>query len=146
MAKSGLRRVVGKRLVLPVAVACAAFVAPATSRASDHIDGLKTAIDNAADMTDLYVFTSPRDANKLVFVMNTHPIAFSGSRFSNAVDYKFRIRPIEDTRTLAPSRDARKEQSIVCSFANGFFVSGFRNGEPSACSVRTATMIPTRPA
>jgi hypothetical protein len=93
---------------------------PSTSRASDHIDGVKTAIDNAADITDLYTFTSPRDADKLVLVMNVHGIAYSGSRFSNAVDYKFRIRPIADAATLTPSADARDEQSIVCNFSGGF--------------------------
>ncbi len=90
-----------------------------TSRASDHIDGLKTAVDNAADLTDLFTFTSPKDPSKLVLIMNVHGIAHSRSRFSNAVDYKFRIRPIENARTLAPSQDLSKEKSIVCSFSGG---------------------------
>jgi hypothetical protein len=93
-----------------------------TSRASDHIDGVATTIDNAADLTDLYTFTSPRDANKLVMVLNVHTLANSKSRFSNAVDFKFRIRPIDDARTLAPSTDPAREQSIVCSFSGGMFL------------------------
>jgi hypothetical protein len=89
------------------------------SLASDHIDGLKTAADNAADLTDLFVFTSPTDSQKLVLIMNVHGVAFSRSRFSNAVDYRFRIRPIADAKTLTPSTDASKERSIVCNFSGG---------------------------
>jgi hypothetical protein len=93
--------------------------APLTSRASDHIDGLKTAVDNAADLSDVFAFTSPADPSKLVLVMNVHSIAFGNARFSNAVDYKLRIRPIEDPKTLTPSNDPRKEQTIVCNFSGG---------------------------
>jgi hypothetical protein len=96
--------------------------APTSSQASDHIDGLKTAIDNAADLTDVFTFTSPTNPDKLVLIMNVHGIAFSRSRFSNAVDYKFRIRPIDDARTLTPSPDPAREQSIVCSFSGGFLL------------------------
>jgi hypothetical protein len=91
---------------------------PTTSRASDHIDGLKTAADNAADLTDVFAFTSPKDPSKLVLIMNVHGIAFSGSRFSNAVDYKFRVRPV-DPQTLAPTQDPAKEKVISCSFSGG---------------------------
>jgi hypothetical protein len=99
---------------------CAAVAAiPSGAQASDHADGLKTALDKAADITDLFVFTSPTDAGKLVLIMNVHPVAFSAAQFSDAVDYKFRIRPIENSKTLAPSSDASKEQSIVCSFGGG---------------------------
>lgn len=88
------------------------------SNASDHVDGVKTAIDNAADVTDFFAFTSPSDPTKLVMIMNVHGLAFSTSRFSQAVDYVFRIRPIEDARNLKPS-DGSKERSIVCNFAGG---------------------------
>lgn len=92
---------------------------PRASEASDHIDGVKTTIDNAADLTDLFVFPSPQDPNKLVMIMNTHTLAFGGSRFSNAVEYKIRIRPIEDARAMQPSADPAKERTVVCSFSGG---------------------------
>ena len=106
---------------LPFAGAFLAVVlaGPTTSRASDHVDGTMTALDRGADITDLYSFTSPQDPNKLVLVMNTHMIATSRALFSNAVDYKFRIRPIADAATLKPSTDARQEQSITCNFTGG---------------------------
>lgn len=106
---------------LPFAGAFLAVVlaGPTTSNASDHVDGIKTGIDLAADITDLYSFTSPRDPNRVVFVMNTHGLAWSGSRFSNAVDYKFRIRPV-DPETQKPRADG--EQTIVCTFTGGTFL------------------------
>jgi len=111
---------------LPVAIAIAALVVAGSgkksAKASDHIDGIKTALDNAADITDVYTFKSPRDPNKLVLIMNTHGLAFSTSRFSNAVDYKFRLRPIDDSTKLTPSNDARRERSIVCNFSGGMLL------------------------
>lgn len=109
-----------KRLLASAAVVAAFALGSSTpSHASDHIDGLKTAVDNAADITDVFAFTSPKDPNKLVLIMNVHGTAFSRSRFSNAVDYRFRLRPIDDAKTLRPSADASKERGIVCSFSGG---------------------------
>jgi hypothetical protein len=108
------------RLALPaLALAVGLGFAPRTSEASDHSDGVKTAVDLAADLTDLFTFTSPENPNKLVLIMNVNGFAGRDSRFSDVVDYKFRIRPIADAKTLAPSTDPAKEQSIVCSFTGG---------------------------
>jgi hypothetical protein len=109
-----------KPLAFAFAVAAVAFSAPRESLASDHADGLKTAVDLGADITDLFAFTSPKDPNKMVLIMNVHALAFSQSRFSNAVEYKFRIRPIENAQTLKPS--ATKEETVVCTFAKGAFL------------------------
>jgi hypothetical protein len=106
------------KLALPI-LAVVLVGAPTPSRASDHSDGVKTALDLAADITDLFTFTSPKDSNKLVLIMNVNGFANKTSRFSDAVDYKFRIRPIEDAKTLVPSADPTKEQTIVCSFTGG---------------------------
>jgi hypothetical protein len=110
-----------KALLVAAAALVASFAGEAPTQASDHADGLKTAIDNAADLSDLYTFTSPENPDKVIFVMNVHPFASSRSRFSNAVDYVFRIRPIADATVLQPS-DASKEQTISCSFSGGVFL------------------------
>jgi len=104
---------------LGIAVAALGVCLGAKAFASDHADGLATAVDFAADITDVYVFASPRDANKVVLIMNVHPFASSGSKFSDAVDYKIRIRPIDDKSTMRPSSDPHREKSIVCNFAGG---------------------------
>jgi hypothetical protein len=120
------------------AMALVALGAPTPSHASDHIDGLKTAVDNAADLTDLFTFTSP-DHEKLVLIMNVHGFAFGHSRFSNAVDYKFRIRPIDDAKTLKPSTDPRREQSFVCSFSGGLpFVAAKQH---ATCTFNVGTTV-----
>ncbi len=119
---------------LPFAAAFLAVVlaGPTISRASDHIDGLKTAIDNAADLTDLYTFTSPKDPSKLVLVMNSHGVAFSTTKFSNAVEYKFRIHPVADAKTLVP---VGREQVITCSFSGGGL---FDSNQRATCRIDTA--------
>src|SRR5262249_16352576 len=62
-------------------------------------------------------------------------LAFSGSRFSNAVDYKLRIRPIDDPQTLAPSSDPSREESVLCSFAGG---SIFDFNQTATCKLKLA--------
>ncbi len=42
-------------------------------RASDHRDSPSTLIDHATDITDLYAFRSPTDANNLVVVLGVNP-------------------------------------------------------------------------
>jgi len=111
-----------KALLFAVPFLAVLVGAPTPSEASDHVDGLKTGTDIAADLTDLFTFTSPQNPDKLVLIMNVHGLAFSRSRFSNAVDYKFRIRPIDDAKTLTPNADPNKEQSIVCSFSGGLLL------------------------
>jgi hypothetical protein len=55
--------------------------------------------------------------------MDLHPLAFAGTQFSDAVDYKFRIRSV-DASSLQVSSDASQEQTIVCDFAAGASGSG----------------------
>jgi hypothetical protein len=108
-----------RRLSLVLAFVGASLLGMGRGQASDHIDGLKTAVDVAADLTDVFTFVSPADPSKLVLIMNVHTLANSRSRFADAVDYKFRIRPIHDAGTLVPSADPKEEQSIVCTFSGG---------------------------
>src|SRR4051812_3224002 len=114
--------VMKKVLATAVPLLALMLASESPSQASDHVDGLKTAIDISADVTDMFSFTAPDDPNKLVLIMNVHGFALSRSRFSNAVDYKFRIRPIDDAKTLTPSTDARREQTITCSFTGGLLI------------------------
>lgn len=108
-----------KTFPLALALAAAAFSTEAPSRASDHIDGIKTAVDIAADLTDLFTFTSPTDPSKLVMIMNVHGLANTRSRFSDAVEYRFRIRPIDDKKSMKPSADPAREATVSCTFAGG---------------------------
>lgn len=118
---------------LPIAAAFLAVIlaGPMKGRASDHADGPKTALDLAADLTDLYTFTSPKDANKIVFVLNVHALANSHTTFSDAVEYKLRVRQVNAT-TLTPGQD---EQAITCTFAGG---SLFDSTQRASCVLALA--------
>ena len=107
------------KLIGKLGCAVLALGISSTGQASDHFDGITTSIDRAADLSDLFVFTSPEDASKLVLILNVHPLAGRSTKFSNSVDYKFRVRPIDDKSTLLPSSDPRREGSIVCTFSGG---------------------------
>jgi hypothetical protein len=82
--------------------------------ASDHIDGIETGLDMKGDLTDAYAFVSPQDPDKLVLILNVHPLASSFSKFSTSIDYVFKIREV-DPITLQP--DPAREQAIKCSFS-----------------------------
>jgi hypothetical protein len=117
------------RVVVPLVALLLGASAP--SGASDHVDGLKTAADYAADITDLYTFTSPENPERLVLIMNVHPLAHAHARFSDAIDYTFRIRPIDDRTTMVPSADPRREQSVVCTFSKALPI--INDGQRATC-------------
>lgn len=119
---------------LPIAAAFLAVVlaGPLKSRASDHIDGPKTGLDLSADLTDMYSFTSPKDPQKLVLVLNVHGLATSHTTFSNAVDYKFRIREVADAKTLKPGA---KEQTITCNFTGGNPITIINSTQQATCKL-----------
>jgi len=60
---------------------------------SDHISGPRAIADPVADITDVYAFPSPESPRDLVLIMNVFPFAGSSALFSDAVIYRFRIRP-----------------------------------------------------
>src|SRR5205085_2109979 len=80
--------------IAPLAVIA---VAQRDGRAADHLDGPGATKDPAADITDLYAFTSPETAGHLVLVMNVFPLATSSAKFSDKVEYTFRVREITGT-------------------------------------------------
>ena len=61
---------------------------------SDHISGPRALADPIADITDVYAFPSPEQADRLVLVMNTLPMAKPSDLFSEGLLYRFRLRPL----------------------------------------------------
>ena len=61
---------------------------------SDHFSGPRAIADPAADIADLYAFPSPERPGRLVLVMTVFPTAAPGALFSDAVTYRFRLRPL----------------------------------------------------
>jgi hypothetical protein len=52
----------------------------------------------AADIADVYVFPSPEQPGHVVLVLTVFPSAAVTSLFSDAITYRFRIRPVTVAR------------------------------------------------
>ena len=59
---------------------------------SDHIDGPRVIGDPAADLTDLFAFTSPADTSRTVLALGVFPSAGEDAMFSNAIDHAVVVR------------------------------------------------------
>src|SRR3981081_2611808 len=62
---------------------------------SDHGYGPRASADPVMDITDFYAFPSPERPGNLVLVMNAFPCAMPTAFFADAIDYRFRLRPVE---------------------------------------------------
>jgi hypothetical protein len=61
---------------------------------SDHVDGPRSIGDPAADITDLFAFTSPEDPTRTVLAMCVFPSAGETAVFSNIINYSIAIRRV----------------------------------------------------
>jgi hypothetical protein len=61
---------------------------------SHHISGPRALAVPAADITDLYAFPSPERPGHLALVLNVLPFASPSACFSDALTYRFRVRPL----------------------------------------------------
>ena len=64
---------------------------------ADHFSGPRALADPASDITDVFVFPSPGQPGRLVLVMDVFPLAAPAALFSDAVSYRFRLRPLTAT-------------------------------------------------
>jgi len=61
---------------------------------SDHVDGPRSIGEPAADITDLFAFTSPESPARTVLAVCVFPSAGEDAMFSNAIDYSIVIRRV----------------------------------------------------
>lgn len=107
------------------ALAAAGLLFVQSTRAADHLDAPGSKADPAADINDVYVFRSKDPAagttKRTVFVMTVSPLADTTSRFSDKVDYEFRIEEIGGSGkfTIKCNADAGTPQKISCSGPGG---------------------------
>ena len=70
--------------------------------ASDHADTPQTAAAPGTDLTDVYIFPSPSNANNVVLVMNVNPLITPSTKNSTYLDpnvlYQFKIDNNHDGR------------------------------------------------
>ena len=59
---------------------------------SDHIDGPRQVGDPAGDLSDLFAFTSPGNADRTVLALCVFPSAGASAVFSNVVNHSFVVR------------------------------------------------------
>ena len=87
---------------------------------SDHFSGPRAIAGPQCDICDLYAFVSPERPENLVLVMDVVPRAMPTSTFSDAILYRFRLRPatIAGTGASAAFAVGDEEQEVVidCSF------------------------------
>lgn len=85
---------------------------------SDHASGPRAFADPVGDITDMYVFPSPHRTGTLVMVLNVFPFAGISALFSDAVEYRFRLRPTSVAPNEAGSlfAVAESEYTIACRF------------------------------
>src|SRR6187200_3262738 len=85
---------------------------------SDHFSGPRALAGPAGDICDMYAFPSPERPGHLVLVMNVQPLATPESFFSDALVYRFRLRPvtIAQGRRSFPFGPEASELVFACSF------------------------------
>jgi hypothetical protein len=62
---------------------------------SDHFSGPRALAGPAGDICDMYAFPSPDRPGYLVLAMNVMPLAGPEAFFSDAIVYRFRLRPLK---------------------------------------------------
>jgi Domain of unknown function (DUF4331) len=71
---------------------------------ADHFSGPRALSDPTSDITDVFTFPSPEHPGQLVLVLDVFPSAAPTALFSDALRYRFRVRPV--TATSAGGRPA----------------------------------------
>ena len=87
---------------------------------SDHFSGPRALSDPTADISDVFAFPAPENPQQLVLVMDVFGKAGPSAVFSDAVIYRFRIRPVDIAATgpeaaFAPSKSEITFVAILVS-------------------------------
>jgi hypothetical protein len=82
---------------------------------SDHFSGPRALAGPTGDICDLYAFPSPDRPGRLVLVMSVLPNADPSALFSDAIVYRFRMRPLSIAATgpAAAFSFGTEEQEVV---------------------------------
>jgi hypothetical protein len=104
---------------------------------SDHLSGRRSIADPAADITGLYAFPGPERAGHLVLVLNVFPAAAGAALFSDAISYRFRVRPVTPAVVGAAPAFAVGEDEYAFTFTFTAPVPG--NGSVSSAQAGRCT-------
>ncbi len=128
----------------------AAFTLPNTVRAADHGDGTSVALDRSSDIGDLYFFTDPTDATKVVLIGTVQGFivpseANNFSVFDHNVRFRFDIenngdavidKTIDVTFSPRATTAATPQTQIATIAVSGIF-------QTLTAPVTNATLAPT---
>lgn len=131
-------------LVLALILVLVPVLAPLPAHASDHWDGPAVSKEAAADIADFYAVALAD--GRLALVLNVYPGASAASRFSDAVEYRMRLRPIsgfsqaplraivgDDEVRIACRADQQPRQAMRCTAS--------RRGVPFASASATLGVL-----
>jgi Domain of unknown function (DUF4331) len=112
---------------------------------SDHGSSPRALADPVVDITDMFAFPSPQRSGTLVLVLNVFPFAGMSALFSDAVDYRVRLRPVAITSSGPGSAFAVNEKEYI--FSCRFAVPVKRDGgsvQESSCTTATGQVASFR--
>ncbi len=97
---------------------------------SDHVDGPRSIGDPAADLSDLFAFTSPENPTRTVLAANVFPSAGASAIFSNAITHSIVVRraTVADLGDDAKFKTGDREYRFSCRF--GALERGTGDAEP----------------
>jgi hypothetical protein len=99
---------------------------------SDHASSPRAVADPVVDITDMYVFPSPERAGRLILVLDVFPSTGPTALFSDAADYRFRVRPITIASSGAAAAFAVGEKEYVFNCRFSALIKGADSGAPLA--------------
>src|SRR5262245_18619485 len=102
--------------------------------------------DPAADITDVYAFPSPERPGHLALAFNVFPAATPAALFSDAIDYRFRVRPVTPARAGGtPAFDVgADEYAFTVSFTDPRVNGGDTTAQAGACTTPRGQQISFR--
>ena len=79
---------------------------------SDHASSPRAVADPVIDITDMYVFPSPGQPGHLTLVLDVFPSCGPTALFSDAANYRFRVRPVGIASSGAEATFAVEREGI----------------------------------
>ena len=83
---------------------------------SDHVDGPRSIGEPAADLTDLFAFTSPENPGRTVLAMCVFPYAGENAIFSNVIDHSIVVRRVTVAGVATAAKFQPADDEIRFSF------------------------------
>ena len=82
----------------------------------DHFSGPRSFTDPTGDITDLFAFPAPRQPGRFTLILDSFPGAAAKALFSDAITYRFRIRPLTIDGSAATPAYTVGEDEYVFDF------------------------------